>query len=1800
MADIYRGDKRVFRGAQGGISTWLAHGAGAGPHEFKEMGRRAAIAAIRSGVRDGAHTGWFRRADGQYKGEIIAAIRSNPEVKDAAINLFHQEWNTANGTDVDFATFLDTPVTLYRGGPKPKVGGSVFVSYSTNRETAEKFASQYGQEGVHTIQVRPRDTYGMMQTIVEGEVMVPPALALKKAMPRLGLRKGLFIGKRGGKWADPQHTIPYKEAKPRRKAGHVSLSRDRLEHLLQHGTYSLISGGRNPAHADEAALPEDHQKFADRHEALKRDVEAAGYDYTEVEGHYGGKEKTLVVHHAHAPKRLMADSAMSLMVHHAHAPSHYATLRSLGARHNQDSVVHSHRGTHELHYTVGDKAGQHHKGTGHAFLPHADDFFTRVPHGKAGASKFSLNFDWAKTHSKASALLKSVVGPPPSPNRAEFPFQASLSHQGILIYVENMPGTTRSGTGTDGRRWSVKMRVPYGEIPNTIGADGDPIDVFVGPDPMAPTVFVFHQKHFQSTEEQVEGTYDEDKVMLGFKSEAEALRCYRSHFTMPVLAPGITTMSILDFREKVHTLETSLGAALTKGWLAKATSPGGGGWMAIPGGRHKGYRRRKAGSGGSGWEYWYPSAGAALKARRHHEAQAAKARAKATALSNPQQLTLPGIKLQDVENKISAHHDNAAEHLETHAATTAYLHDHDNVKRTQAGFSIKDAAKDKAEHDSATMAVYELPEDYGDGWEVVHKGDSPEVDHWTNGDEIVIPGEHLKSDIIEETYVPDTEDQGDIRRPDEDDERYDSDAIMEYELDREEYFDEDAFADAVEEAFDEAHAAWAAEREGLEDDDDWDEDAWDADNPEPDHGDFESEVDRDDYYAEEHMRSEAESLAQARYDEDLSYFMSEVQAKIGARDLYPGADLPVAQLTAAVAALNKESRIRSIPSRGETFTRTQAEFAVLNALSLFTAHQVDVCRNPDAYDEDEVGATDYTIGDWNTNYPSYAEYADAHAVLKKLAFAPLPPTPVFRGLRLSNDVIADLTPPPVGEVFELRDVASFSTSRGKAIGFSAGSVVLEMVSTRGTVIHDVSGYPDEQEVIVGGQVRVLEATKESGITYLKVEVVDMAKAQSGKVSTAAQREIDSQFDKPIGPRGEKARRPPPRAAKKRSIKELREELGNLKAGRRTTKTEKSMPPPDLLKSEMTRPTGGGWHAVPSGKHGGMRKKKATGKGYEYWYPGQTHAHAHKWERDLTRTHMDVKAGDVVEVGGRPGLWRVTPEHGKADAHTMWVTSESNGSHERVRSATVYPQKKAEKRAKRPPKKSGKGAAGARRKQWAGPISSKVRKLPPKPEEGGETAGEAQKWARPFAGTEHEAGSPLHKLESGEYMLHQIKTQRQGERLRWAIWVPPHERDAIVNEMAPHVRSVVRKVLSGINRGKTWKEGSEQYRQVEAGALTGLAHALTRYQGGKPFVALARSFMQTGAMVEARSEMGAARIPDRVLRNVRSMVAATHQARSAEGGDPTPKQIASKWRLKKRDVYSGDLGAYKTDDGVVDQGGEEVPPGPWKVKTPAGLEVGESRAGKLALIDEYKAIVDTGKASAEVLGSIDMDLLPGQAAAAMPLGTAFHLRLEVESILKKMTPEHRNVLLLTFGMHADHPGIEMTAPQLGEAIGLKGSAPTVRRAARSLRDSALAHFKRLADREDAEVARHVGKWVAPDTAKVDDDDPTHGPSPFRASHATLKAKFGSDLAVKVYQAAMRAGHPTRTGAILEKVKDGTATARERQELQRDYQSQLDKERLSAFNRHRSRKIDPDVRVRDQGPQGLTSVENDYLTTRMKNA
>lgn len=109
-----------------------------------------------------------------------------------------------------------------------------------------------------------------------------------------------------------------------------------------------------------------------------------------------------------------------------------------------------------------------------------------------------------------------------------------LSLHGLKISIETKKGERRRP------EWPP-MPCDYGDFKGTTGADGDAIDVFVGPNHGSEFVCVIDQC-------KEDGSFDECKVLLGFDNEADAVACYKKAYTKGWKVGPVTCMTVDQFK----------------------------------------------------------------------------------------------------------------------------------------------------------------------------------------------------------------------------------------------------------------------------------------------------------------------------------------------------------------------------------------------------------------------------------------------------------------------------------------------------------------------------------------------------------------------------------------------------------------------------------------------------------------------------------------------------------------------------------------------------------------------------------------------------------------------------------------------------------------------------------------------------------------------------------------------------------------------------------------------------------------------------------------------------------------------------------------------------------------------------------------------------------------------------------------------------------------------------------------------------------------------------------------------------
>jgi len=109
----------------------------------------------------------------------------------------------------------------------------------------------------------------------------------------------------------------------------------------------------------------------------------------------------------------------------------------------------------------------------------------------------------------------------------------TIEIDGMEIVIESPKGTIRKGISEDGTKWENELQDDYGYFPNTVGADGDEIDVFVTnqEEAMNRPVFVLYQ-------ETIDGNFDEHKVILGAETLSDAKSIYYRNYGLDYTNSG--------------------------------------------------------------------------------------------------------------------------------------------------------------------------------------------------------------------------------------------------------------------------------------------------------------------------------------------------------------------------------------------------------------------------------------------------------------------------------------------------------------------------------------------------------------------------------------------------------------------------------------------------------------------------------------------------------------------------------------------------------------------------------------------------------------------------------------------------------------------------------------------------------------------------------------------------------------------------------------------------------------------------------------------------------------------------------------------------------------------------------------------------------------------------------------------------------------------------------------------------------------------------------------------------------------
>ena len=130
---------------------------------------------LKNNIDNIAVQGWFRKSYKESKPKIFFDITSNPETRNAALNVMYDNYQYQvkfyGAQDMSFEEFLYTPIMMYRGGSGTPHTEDIFYSYTFNKTLAQAYAEGYGK--VYCDELRPIDTLGSIFHNSEAEIIVP-------------------------------------------------------------------------------------------------------------------------------------------------------------------------------------------------------------------------------------------------------------------------------------------------------------------------------------------------------------------------------------------------------------------------------------------------------------------------------------------------------------------------------------------------------------------------------------------------------------------------------------------------------------------------------------------------------------------------------------------------------------------------------------------------------------------------------------------------------------------------------------------------------------------------------------------------------------------------------------------------------------------------------------------------------------------------------------------------------------------------------------------------------------------------------------------------------------------------------------------------------------------------------------------------------------------------------------------------------------------------------------------------------------------------------------------------------------------------------------------------------------------------------------------------------------------------------------------------------------------------------------------------------------------------------------------
>lgn len=160
---------------------------------------------------------------------------------------------------------------------------------------------------------------------------------------------------------------------------------------------------------------------------------------------------------------------------------------------------------------------------------------------------------------ESAAHPESAEQPTAAQHEANNFKQGHVNLHGLDVTIQVPKGGLRRGTDKEGKEWEREASDHYGHIRRTEGADGEQVDVYLGPhaEDLKAKVFVIDQNKAGSRE------FDEHKAMIGYAHARAARQSYESNFPKGLKTlGGMREMSMDQFKDWVHNGDTTKPAAI--------------------------------------------------------------------------------------------------------------------------------------------------------------------------------------------------------------------------------------------------------------------------------------------------------------------------------------------------------------------------------------------------------------------------------------------------------------------------------------------------------------------------------------------------------------------------------------------------------------------------------------------------------------------------------------------------------------------------------------------------------------------------------------------------------------------------------------------------------------------------------------------------------------------------------------------------------------------------------------------------------------------------------------------------------------------------------------------------------------------------------------------------------------------------------------------------------------------------------------------------------------------------------------